>query len=62
MNDTRKVVIKSLEVLAREYPEQRIGQIIYNYILTECPNQDPFFISDKQLLDILEKEIEKFSH
>ena len=62
MNETRKIILSSLEVLAKELPEQRIGQIIFNYICTNCPNNDPFFISDEKLLEILEKVLDKFSH
>ena len=53
MNETRKVILNSLEVLMKEMPEQRVGQIIFNYICSNCPNNDPFFISDKDLLKIL---------
>lgn len=62
MNETRKVILNSLEVLVKEMPEQRIGQIIFNYICSNCPNNDPFFISDKDLLKILEKTLDKYSH
>ena len=46
----------------KEMPEQRVGQIIFNYICSNCPNNDPFFISDKDLLKILEKTLDKYSH
>ena len=62
MNETRKVILNSLEVLMKEMPEQRIGQIIYNYILRYCPNNDCFFIEDTKLLELLEtitKEIKE---
>ena len=62
MNETRKVILNSLEVLMKEMPEQRVGQIIFNYICSNCPNNDPFFISDEKLLKILEKVLDKFSH
>ena len=62
MNETRKVILNSLEVLMKEMPEQRVGQIIFNYICSNCPNNDPFFISDKNLLKILEKTLDKYSH
>lgn len=62
MNETRKVILNSLEVLVKEMPEQRIGQIIFNYICSNCPNNDPFFISDKDLLKILEKTLDKYSY
>ncbi|MDD7756861.1 MAG: hypothetical protein PUJ51_20630 [Clostridiales bacterium] len=62
MNETRKVILNSLEALMKEMPEQRVGQIIFNYICSNCPNNDPFFISDKDLLKILEKTLDKYSH
>ena len=62
MNETRKVILNSLKVLMKEMPEQRVGQIIFNYICSNCPNNDPFFISDKDLLKILEKTLDKYSH
>ena len=62
MNETRKVILNSLEVLMKEMPEQRVGQIIFNYICSNCPNNDTFFISDKDLLKILEKTLDKYSH
>lgn len=62
MNETKKVILNSLEVLVKEMPEQRVGQIIFNYICSNCPNNDPFFISDKDLLKILEKTLDKYSH
>lgn len=62
MNETRKVILNSLEVLIKEMPEQRVGQIIFNYICSNCSNNDPFFISDKDLLKILEKTLDKYSH
>ena len=62
MNETRKGIVNSLEVLMKEMPEQRVGQIIFNYICSNCPNNDPFFISDKDLLKILEKTLDKYSH
>ena len=62
MNETRKIILNSLEVLMKEMPEQRVGQIIFNYICSNCPNNDPFFISDKDLLKILEKTLDKYSH
>ena len=62
MNETRKVILNSLEVLMKEMPEQRVGQIIFNYICSNCPNNDPFFISEKDLLKILEKTLDKYSH
>jgi hypothetical protein len=62
MTETQELILNSIGVLCREYPQQRLGQIIYNYILTHCPNADPFYIEDEKLLEILEQELEKISH
>ena len=62
MTEIKELILSNIRVLCREYPQQRLGQIIYNYILTHCPKQDPFFIEDKKLLEILEQELEKISH
>lgn len=62
MTETKELILNSLGVLAREYSEQRMGQIIFNYVCANCPNNDPFFISDEELLEILEKVLEEISH
>lgn len=58
----RGEILNCIAMIAEKYPEQRLGQIIYNYILTHCPNADPFYIEDKKLLEILEQELEKIFH
>ena len=58
MDETKELILNDLEVLARIYPEQRMGQIIYNYICRYCPNEDCFYIEDKKILEILEKIID----
>lgn len=62
MTETQEIILNALAELCKKYPQQRLGQIIYNYILTHCPNADPFYIEDKKLLEILEQELEKISH
>ena len=62
MTETQELILNKLGELCRIYPQQRLGQIIYNYILRYCPNNDCFFIEDTKLLELLEtitKEIEK---
>ena len=54
MSETKELILNALGIIARIYPEQRMGQIIYNYICRYCPNGDPFYIEDKKLLQILE--------
>lgn len=62
MTETQEIILNSLGVLARLHPEQRLGQIIYNYVCSQCPNNDCFYIEDEKLLEILEKELDKYSH
>lgn len=62
MTETKELILNTLGALARVLPEQRMGQIIYNYVCANCPNCDPFFISDEKLLEILEKVLEEISH
>ena len=62
MTETQELILNKIGELCRIYPQQRLGQIIYNYILSYCHNADPFYITDKGLLEHLEKllqEIEK---
>ena len=54
MTETKELILNALGVIAREVPEQRMGQIIYNYICRYCPNADCFYIEDEKLLEILE--------
>lgn len=62
MNETQELILNAIGELARLCPQQRIGQIIYNYILTECPNEDPFFIPDDKMLKILESKLKIFAN
>lgn len=62
MNETKELILKELGNIARLVPEQRMGQIIVNYICCKCPNQDPFYTEDREVLAILQnvsKVIEK---
>lgn len=54
MDETKELILDELGKLARLLPEQRFGQIVFNYICAKCSNDDPFFIGDKELLKILE--------
>lgn len=57
-NPIKKAIFKKLEELNDLIPEQRVGQMIYNYVLTQCPNNDPFYIEDNNFLNILCKATE----
>jgi len=55
----QKEIISQLHKLVDLCPEQRFGQILYNYYLQYCPNdKDPFYVNDKKTLEILEKSID----
>jgi hypothetical protein len=60
MSETKEIILNSLGAIAREHPELRMGQIIYNYILEYCKDKDCFYISDEEMLDHLENILEKF--
>lgn len=55
MSETKELILNAMAEIANLYPEQRMGQIIFNYICARCLNNDPFFIEDKKLLELLEK-------
>ena len=59
MTETQELILNKLGELCRIYPQQRLGQIIYNYILRYCPNNDCFFIEDTKLLEKLKTIIEE---
>ena len=47
MNETKEIILNSIGVLCREYPEQRFGQILYNYLLSHCNDNDTFYMNDQ---------------
>lgn len=49
----RKAILNELQWLSEYYPEQRMGQIIFNYICSQCTNNDPFFLEDSVLFEKL---------
>lgn len=61
MNETQELILNALGELARLLPQQRMGQIIFNYVCANCPNNDPFFIEDTKLLAILENVVKEYS-
>lgn len=49
-------IIKKLCELVEKCPDQRFGQILYNYYLEYVNDeQDPFYVNDKKSLEILKK-------
>lgn len=62
MNETKELILNDLGILARLLPQQRMGQIIFNYVCANFHDNDPFFVEDTKLLEILDaivKEIEE---
>ena len=56
MTETQELILNKLGELCRIYPQQRLGQIIFNYIcFGELYGDDLFFMSDEKMLKILEK-------
>lgn len=53
----RKEILELIIELTILLPEQRIGQIIFNYINAQCVNNNPFHIQDADLLGILKKKV-----
>lgn len=60
MTETQELILNELGVLARIFPHQRMGQIIFNYVCANCPNNDPFYIEDADLLNILEAIVKDY--
>ena len=58
MSETQELILEKLGILCRLFPQQRFGQIFYNYVLRYCPGGDPFYIEDNKMLELLEKIIE----
>lgn len=59
MNETQELILERLGEIARMCPQQRMGQIIFNYVLINCFNHDTFYVEDEELLEIVEKELLK---
>lgn len=55
MKGSKELILMELTDLIKTLPEQRVGQIIYNYIIAENKNKDIFYLEDMQLLASLQK-------
>ena len=54
MSETQELILNKLGELCRIYPQQRLGQIIYNYIcFGKLYGDNLFFMSDKNMLKTL---------
>ena len=56
LNSTQKEILKSLERLWKKYPDQRFGQLLFNYSLIGTRAElgrvdDPFHYEDEEMLN-----------
>ena len=56
MNNTKRAILAELGKLIEYYPQQRVGQIISNYIMEETP-MDIFYIKDEDLLKVISNSV-----
>lgn len=52
-------IINKLQELMELVPEQRFGQVLYNYITSAYVNNDTFYVEDKNILDLLTSEVQE---
>ena len=58
MIDMKNEIINKLLELMELVPEQRFGQVLYNYVTHIYVNNDTFYVDDKDILDLLTNELE----
>ena len=56
--DDNKKIIRILDKLVDEYPDQRFGQLITNYIFPFYREEDIFFEESSKTLEKLEADFE----
>ena len=49
-------VLKELEKLWEQVPDWRLGQVISNFSYELMGNNDPFYMEDKDLLELLKNK------
>ena len=61
MRDPKRIpeILKELEEFWKQVPDWRLGQIISNFSYEITGNNDPFYIEDKDLLELLKQKNEK---
>lgn len=52
-------VLKELEEFWKQVPDQRLGQVISNFSYELMGNNDPFYMEDKDLLELLKNKNKK---
>lgn len=64
LSKTQKEILKNLEVLWSLYPDQRFGQLLFNYTRIGSQREvgqvlDPFFYEDKDISKDIKLELNK---
>ena len=61
MRDPKRIpeMLKELEEFWKQVPDWRLGQVISNFSYEITGNNDPFYIEDKDLLELLKQKNEK---
>lgn len=52
-------ILKELEEFWKQVPDWRLGQVISNFSYELMGNNDPFYMEDKDLLEILKQKNKK---
>ena len=61
MRDPKTIpeILKELEEFWKRVPDWRLGQVISNFSYEITGNNDPFYIEDEDLLELLKQKNEK---
>lgn len=67
MNQTNKEILDLLSKIVEKFPEQRFGQLLFNYVLNYSQSDsgqihidDPFYESSKQTLNRIKERVKKY--
>lgn len=58
MNETKEEILDVLAQILNIVPNQRFGQVLYNYFTHFSLNNDTFNVDDKVALQLLKHELE----
>lgn len=59
MSETKEEILDVLAQILNIVPNQRFGQVLYNYFTRFSLNNDTFNVDDKVALQLLKHELEK---
>ncbi len=62
MSETKELILDVLAQILNEVPEQRFGQVIYNYLACHCGGNDTFYVTDESALNQLQHELENIKN